>query len=83
MATPPQEDYGALVGWTSQLGGEQMTLRLQSVRKPPPHTPEDVHSHFYVLDSNQAAQLANYLFEISGHTKPDRRDRGLLKRLFG
>ena len=83
MSDPAHHDYGALVGWTSTQAGERLTLRLQSVTKPPPHAEDDVHSHIYLMDKNQAAQLANYLFEISGHTKPDRSDRGLLKRMFG
>ncbi len=76
-------DYGALVGWTSTQNGEQLTLRMQSVTKPPPHGREDVHSHLYVMDRNQAVQLANYLFQITGETRPEAGRRGLLARLFG
>jgi hypothetical protein len=78
-----QKDYGALVGWTSQRAGDRLTLRLQSVTKPPPHKAEDVQSQIYVLDRNQAAQLANYLFEMSGQSKPSKRGRGWLARMFG
>ncbi len=78
-----RDDYGALVGWTSTRSGDRLTLRLQSVRTPPPHAEEDVDSRLYVLDDNQAAQLANYLFEMSGQSKPSRRGRGLFARLFG
>ncbi|WP_340588798.1 hypothetical protein [Erythrobacter alti] len=83
MVDQPRDDYGALVGWTSTRSGDRLTLRLQSVRSPPPHTDEDVDSRLYMLDQNQAVQLANYLFEISGQSKPSRRGRGLLTRLFG
>ena len=83
MADPSHQDYGALVGWVSSSAGGRLTLRLQSVTKPPPHTETDVHSHIYLMDMNQAAQLANYLFEMSGQTPPDKRDRGFFKRLFG
>lgn len=83
MADPSHHDYGALVGWTSAQAGDNLTLRLQSVSKPPPHEAGDVHSHIYLMDRNQAAQLANFLFEVSGHTKPDKRDRGFFARLFG
>lgn len=77
------QDYGALVGWTSTNQGDRLTLRMQSVSKPPPHSSADVHSHLYLMDRNQAVQLANYLFEITGQSKPEARDRGLLARLFG
>lgn len=80
---PSHHDYGALVGWTSTHAADRVTLRLQSVTKPLPHESDDVHSHIYLMDRNQAAQLANHLFEVGGHTKPDRRQRGLIRRLFG
>lgn len=83
MSDPTHHDYGALVGWVSHPFGDRLSLRLQSVNKPPPHTREDVHSQVYVMDRNQAAQLANYLFEMSGQTGPSRRGRGLFARLFG
>ena len=78
-----RDDFGALVGWTSTRSGDRLTLRLQSVRTPPPHEKGDIDSRLYMLDQNQAAQLANYLFEMSGQSKPSRRERGLLARLFG
>lgn len=83
MEDRSRDDFGVLVGWTSTRTGDQLTLRLQSVRTPPPHSREDVDSRLYMLDRNQAAQLANYLFEISGQTKPSKRGRGWLARLFG
>ncbi|WP_271078686.1 hypothetical protein [Aurantiacibacter sp. MUD61] len=76
-------DYGALVGWASSQAGDRISLRMQSVTKPPPHERDDVHSHIYLMDRNQAVQLANYLFEISGQSRPSRRGRGLFARLFG
>lgn len=83
MIDPSHIDYGALVGWTSSRNGDRLMLRLQSVTRPPPHGADDVHAHSYMLDRNQAAQLANYLFEISELTPPDTRGRGLMARLFG
>ncbi|WP_165853550.1 hypothetical protein [Aurantiacibacter aquimixticola] len=50
---------------------------------PPPHSADDVRSQIYLMDTNQVAQLANHLFEISGTSRPCRKDRGLLARLFG
>ncbi|WP_162925291.1 hypothetical protein [Aurantiacibacter odishensis] len=56
---------------------------MQAVDKPPPHASEDVYSHFYVLDTNQAVQLGNMLFEMADQTTPVRASRGLFARLFG
>lgn len=78
-----RKDHGALVGWTSTRAGDRLALRLQSVTKPPPHNAGDVESQTYLMDRNQAVQLANYLFEISGQSKPSRRGRGWLTRMFG
>ena len=83
MEEPAHQDYGALVGWVSTKAGDRLTLRLQSVTKPPPHEEKDIHSHIYLMDENQAVQLANFLFEMSGNTPPDKRSRGFFKRLFG
>lgn len=82
MSDPSHTDYGALVGWASSTAGDRLSLRMQSVTKPPPHASGDVHSHIYLMDKNQAVQLANYLYEWSGETRPGKR-KGLLARLFG
>ena len=83
MAEREHHDYGALVGWVSQVTGKRVALHLQSVVKAPPHKGDDVQTQIYLMDRNQAAQLANYLFEIAGTRPPDRKRRGLLSRLFG
>lgn len=83
MADEMREGYGALVGWTTKRKGKRITLRMQSVQKPPPYARSDVHSQFYLLDENQAVQLGNQLFEITNQTKPRFSGRGLLARLFG
>mgnify|MGYP001103620436 CR=1 FL=1 len=83
MAKSRPEDYGALVGWTSTRTGESVALHLQSVTKPPPHTKDDIQTQIYLMDRNQAMQLANFLFEMGGTSTPDRSDRGWLKRMFG
>ncbi|MWV29074.1 hypothetical protein [Aurantiacibacter rhizosphaerae] len=83
MAVQRREEYGVLVGWTSSRNDNRVTLRLQSVDKSPPHRPEDVLSVVLVMDENQAVQLGNDLFKITGQTKPERKKRGLLARLFG
>jgi hypothetical protein len=83
MAGPSHRDYGALVGWRSEQVGDRVTLHMRCVTSPPPHEARDVHSHVYMMDRQQALQLGNYLFEIAGETKPDRRGRGWWARLFG
>lgn len=83
MPTSRNEDYGALVGWKSTAAGERIALHMQSVTKPPPHTKDDVQTQIYLMDRNQAMQLANYLFEMGNTSSPGKSDRGLLKRLFG
>ncbi|AKQ42816.1 hypothetical protein CP97_13440 [Aurantiacibacter atlanticus] len=77
------EDYGAVVGWSSTTVGDRVTLHVQSVAKPPPFSKDDVKTQIYLMDRNQAMQLANYLFEMGDTTSPRRSDRSLLKRLFG
>jgi biofilm regulator BssS len=80
--TSTHDDYhGALVGWTSQNLGGRLVLRLQSVTKPAPHSQDDVHSFYFVMDENQAVQLGNYLFELTGQTAPRKRKRSWFDRL--
>ncbi|WP_340588797.1 hypothetical protein [Erythrobacter alti] len=83
MAEATRKDYGALVGWTSTNTGGRVALHLQSVTKPPPHTSDDVQTQIYLLDRNQAMQLANFLFEVGETSTPERRDRSWIKRMFG
>lgn len=83
MVDAMHRDYAALVGWTTEVAGNRITLRMQCVTAPPPHQSSDVHSHFYFMDRQQALQLANYLFEMLDETKPTASGRSLLSRLFG
>lgn len=64
------DSYGALVGWKAEDLHDRIVLRMQFVHKPPPHSRDDVHHSVLVIDKNQAVQLGNYLFEITGQTKP-------------
>lgn len=72
-AQGPVESYGALVGWKAEDLHDRIVLRMQFVHKPPPHCREDVHHSVLVIDKNQAVQLGNYLFQITGQTKPTSR----------
>ena len=83
MSERPQTDFGALVGWTSELVGDRLTLNLQSVSTPPPVRSSDVHQQMYFMTRQQAILLGNYLFDMVGETKPDFESRGRLSRLFG
>ena len=83
MDSGKDDVLGALVGWTAMPTGERVVLNLQTVRKPPPHTGEDVERHALVLTSTQAVQLGNYLFSITGQTPPSPRPKGVLGRLLG
>lgn len=80
MAAQPKEYSGVLVGWTVNVTGNRLMLRLECVDKPPPHDAADVAAHYIALNSQQAVQLGNFLFEISGHSKPPPRP-GWLARL--
>lgn len=83
MVETMHRDYAALVGWTAEVAGDRMTLRLQGVTKPPPHQPGDVHSQYYFIDRQQALRLANNLFEMLNENKPERSRRSRLARMFG
>jgi hypothetical protein len=74
------ETFGALAGWTHSEFSGRIDLRLQTVGSSRCDAPDDVDSHHIVMTKNQAAVLANYLFQISETTPPRR--RGLLRRLF-
>ena len=76
-------EFGALVGWTAERTGDRLTLRVQSVTRPPPHAVGDVRSNYFVLDRNQAVQLGNFLFDMVEQQRPVPRRRGLLARLLG
>ena len=77
-----RESYGVLVNWGMQALGPKLDLKLQcvdSTRCEDRHALDQMH---VVMTREQAAVLANYLFEVSGNTPPRRR-RGLFARWFG
>jgi hypothetical protein len=73
-------DSGALVGWKANDLGKRIVLRLQTM-----HRGEDdgheLKERAILLERNQAVLLANFLYEITGQSKPHR--RSLLQTLFG
>lgn len=68
-------DHGALVGWRSEDLGTRLVLKLESVTTPPPHGPDDVRTFLYLLDKQQAIQLATDLFRMAEAAPPRRRPR--------
>lgn len=81
-STAPEGQYGALVGWKADDLHDRIILRMESVKKPPPHSPEDVIQSVFVLDKNQVVQLGYYLFKVSGQSLPTHK-RSWLRKLFG
>ena len=78
------DSHGALVGWSHQdLGGDRVLLRIETV-----NTPDAAHDRTpdvlrVLLTKQQAGVLATYLFDLADQRAPRRRDRGMLRRLFG
>ncbi len=86
MAGIGEPDYGALVGWNVECTGNRVILKLQTVTKPAPHSRKDVREEFIFLDRNQAVQLGNNLFTMTGQTLPEpsrHHNKPLLRRLLG
>ena len=73
-------DTGALVGWRADDLGQRVVLHMQTMHR---NGPEDrqMRERAILLDRNQAVQLAHYLFEVTGETKPQK--RGALRSFFG
>lgn len=83
MATvgPQHESYGVLINWGMQRLGSKLDLKLQcvdSTRSERRNALDDLH---VVMTREQAAVLANYLYEVSGNTPPQPR-RSWLRRWF-
>ncbi|TNE54075.1 MAG: hypothetical protein EP341_05965 [Sphingomonadales bacterium] len=73
-------DSGALVGWKIDDLGQRMVLHLQTMHRAET-TDKELRERAVLLDRNQATLLANYLYEVTGQSKPKR--RGFLGSLFG
>ena len=82
-APEDSENFGVLVGWTSDGLDENIVLKLQSVRSAQSGTDQNVQSFHYFLTRNQAAVLGNYLSRVSGLLPPQRHRRTWLHRIFG
>ena len=73
-------DSGALVGWKINDLGPRMVLQLQTMHRTE-NADKELRERAILLDRNQAVLLANYLYEVTGQSKPKR--RGFLQSLFG
>ena len=73
-------DAGALVGWRANDLGKRIVLNLQTMHRS---EKEDhrLRERAIMIDRSQAVLLANFLFEITGQSRPRR--RSLLQSLFG
>jgi hypothetical protein len=75
--------FGVLVGWTHSDFSGGLNLKLQTLRSSRLKEPDEPDSHHFIMSKNQAAVLANFLFQVSGQTPPVRHKRSLLKRVLG
>lgn len=73
-------ETGALVGWKMNDLGKRMVLHMQTMHRTETEDNE-VRERAIMLDRNQAVLLANYLYEMTGQSKPRR--RGFFQSLFG
>lgn len=75
-----QIDAGALVGWKANNLGSRIVLNLQTMHLAEGEDKE-MRERAIMMDGNQAVLLANYLYEITGQSRPRR--RSLLESIFG
>ena len=73
-------DTGVLVGWKMDDLGKRMVLHMPTMHRTETEE-KQVRERAVMLDHNQAVLLANYLYELTGQSKPKR--RSVLQTLFG
>jgi hypothetical protein len=76
-----QMDAGALVGWKANSLGSRIVLNMQTMHQSDGDGDKEMRERAILLERNQAVLLANYLYEITGQSKPRR--RSFLQSLFG
>lgn len=74
------EEVRVLVGWTAEDYGTSMILRLETVTNLP-LSQDDVLVSRVVLNKDQAVQLGNMLYELSGRLPPKLERPPLLDRM--
>ncbi|MGN6501200.1 MAG: hypothetical protein ACTHKM_13775 [Tsuneonella sp.] len=70
--------FGVLVGWEHVDLGERVLVKLQSTCTT--DLAGELDEFRYFMTKNQAAVLANFLFDVSGRIKPAERKRTWLGR---
>lgn len=75
-----QLDAGALVGWKASMLGSRIMLKIQTMHRSEGEEKE-MRERAILLESNQAVLLANYLYEVTGQSRPHR--RSFLESIFG
>ncbi len=73
-------EAGALVGWRADDLGKRVVLRLQTMHRGEEEDHE-LRERAILMDRNQAVLLANFLYEMTGQSRPKRRN--LLQTIFG
>lgn len=73
-------DTGALVGWKAHDLGSRIVLTIQTMHRGEDEA-NDLRERAVLVDRNQAVLLANFLYELTGQSKPQRRT--WMQRLFG
>jgi hypothetical protein len=77
------ESHGALVGWTHHCAGDNLMLRVESVRSKAAADRNDPDIFRFLMTKQQAAVLGNYLIQLSGQTARDPKDGRWFRRFFG
>lgn len=80
-AVNDMESFGVLINWGMQALGSRLDLKLQCAKSTRSDNIRALDDHHILMTREQAAVLANYLYEASGCRPP--RSRGFLKRWFG
>ena len=76
-----QMDAGALVGWKANSLGSRIVLNVQTMHPGEEGEDKEMRERAILVDRNQAVLLANYLYEITGQSRPRR--RSFLQSIFG
>lgn len=74
------EDVRVLVGWTAQDYGANLVLRIETVATVP-ESEDDILVSRMVVSKDQAVQLGNMLYEMSGKLPPKLAKAPLLDRM--
>jgi len=82
-AAASESRFEVLVGWTSQDFGGRIVLRTETFEGGGSHRPEDlIHTHLF-MTHEQATLLANYLYLLTGQSRPDPPRKKKKRGLFG